>query len=88
MNTVPTPCLTYTVYDGDTITESGELEVTWDNVREYRALELERTDVWALQDRIMSQEQKDYREFLRNMPESFATANEAVRAWDQYEVPT
>lgn len=87
MNTVPKPCLSYYVYDGDTVVSSGDLDVTWENLREYRQSELERTDVWALKDRTMSQAKKDYRIFLRDMPSSFATASEAVRAWNQYEVP-
>jgi hypothetical protein len=40
-----------------------------------------------LKDLTMSQAKKDYRTFLRNMPESYDTPQEALTAWIEYEKP-
>ena len=53
-------------------------EVTWDELRESRNNELKDTDWWALKDLTMSQAKKDYRTFLRDMPSTYSTANEAA----------
>ena len=74
-----------------TITRNGEVsyfDVTWEELRLSRDLELQRTDFWALKDLTMSAAKKAYRVFLRDMPENFETANDAVDAWSAYEVPT
>ena len=48
--------------------------------REIRLSLIEETDWWAFQDRVMTQEQKDYRQALRDLPE---TDNwNPVLAWD------
>jgi hypothetical protein len=77
----------YTVYDGDNIIEEGEIEVTWESVRNKRNQELARTDWWALKDLTMSQAKKDYRIFLRDLPSNYETANDAADAWAAYEIP-
>lgn len=64
-----------------------KFDVTWEDVRQNRDMELIRTDPWALKDRVMSQKKKDYRAFLRNLPQNYATANEAADAWSEYEIP-
>jgi len=74
-------------YRGDEIIEDEMLEVTWDFVRSKRDEELSRTDFWALKDLTMSQEKKDYRIFLRDLPQNFETANDAADAWAAYAVP-
>ena len=58
-----------------------------DRVRSRRDAELIRTDVWALKDVTMSQAKKDYREFLRNMPQDFDSPDDAIDAWNQYTRP-
>ena len=45
------------------------LPLSWDELRQLRDEELVRTDPWALKDRVMSQEKKDYRQALRDLPE-------------------
>ena len=60
---------------------------TWQEVRSRRDAELIRTDVWALKDVTMSQAKKDYREFLRNMPQDFDSPDDAIDAWNQYTRP-
>lgn len=62
-------------------------DVTWDDLRESRNNELRDTDWWALKDLTMSQAKKDYRTFLRDMPSTYSTANEAADAWSAYEIP-
>ncbi len=62
-------------------------EVTWDHLRAMRNEELKDTDWWALKDLTMSQAKKDYRTFLRDMPSTYSTANEAADAWSAYEIP-
>ena len=70
-------------YDGVTT----KFDVTWEDIRHGRDLELKRTDFWALKDMTMSQAKKDYRKFLRDMPSTYATANDASDAWTAYEIP-
>ena len=74
-------------YRGNEIIEDEMLDVTWDYVRSKRDEELSRTDWWALKDLTMSQAKKDYRKFLRDLPENFPDANSAADAWAAYEVP-
>jgi len=62
-------------------------DVSWSELRQARNAELVRTDPWALTDRTMSQEQFDYREFLRDLPGDNDSANEAADAWAAYEIP-
>jgi hypothetical protein len=77
----------FRVYDGQEIIEQGMRDVSWDEIRHYRDAELVRTDPWALKDRTMSQEKKDYRTFLRDLPGNHDSANDAADAWAAYEVP-
>lgn len=67
--------------------ESGSYDVSWEDVRSTRDQELSRTDWWALKDLTMSQAKKDYRTFLRDLPQNFESANDAADAWAAYEVP-
>ncbi len=60
---------------------------SWGMVRDLRNLELKNTDWWAVKDLTMSQAKKDYRQFLRDLPASFDTPNEAMVAWAAYEIP-
>jgi len=56
------------------------LPLSWDELRQLRNEELVRTDPWALKDRVMSQEKKDYRQALRDLPEH-DSPQDAVDAW-------
>ena len=64
-----------------------KFDVEWWEVRQLRDKELKRTDFWALKDLTMSQAKKDYRKFLRDMPQNHSTANDAADAWSAYEIP-
>lgn len=62
-------------------------DVTWQELRENRDKELKETDWWALKDLTLSAARKAYRAFLRDMPSTYSTANEAADAWSAYEIP-
>jgi hypothetical protein len=72
---------TYTIYDGDTVIETGETDVEWESVRAKRDLELKQTDWRAVKDRTMSQAWKDYRQALRDLPQNYESANDAADNW-------
>ena len=57
----------------------------WLQLRRLRDKELERTDFWASKDLTMSQAKKDYRQFLRDLPSLFESANEAYDTYENYE---
>jgi hypothetical protein len=75
------------IYDGAELVSETFLEVSWEQLRSNRDAELVQTDPWALSDRTMSQEQIDYREFLRDLPGDHDSANEAADAWAAYDKP-
>ena len=59
----------------------------WHQIRAARDEELATCDWWACKDLTMSQAKKDYRKFLRDMPGTYETANDAADAWSAYEIP-
>tara|TARA_R100001015_G_C4574123_1_gene131677 strand:+ start:656 stop:904 length:249 start_codon:yes stop_codon:yes gene_type:complete len=75
------------VFEGTNLIETIESDVDWHYVRDRRTKELQRTDYWALKDLTMSQAKKDYRAFLRDLPQTYETANEAYDAMEAYEIP-
>lgn len=62
-------------------------DVSWDIIRSARNESLRATDWWALKDLTLSAARKAYRAFLRDMPSTYSTANEAADAWSAYEIP-
>lgn len=75
------------IYDGDTVVETIQKDITWSILRDERDRELDRTDWRAVKDRTMSQAWKDYRAFLRQLPQNFESANDAADAWAAYTLP-
>ena len=73
--------------NGTEIIEESFRNITWDKVKIKRNQELFRTDFWALKDLTMSQTKKDYRQFLRDLPQNFTEADSAADAWNEYEIP-
>ena len=71
----------YTIYNGSEIIESGMVDVTWEEIRRARNLELDSTDWRAVKDRTMSQAWKDYRQALRDLPQDYEDANDAADNW-------
>ena len=63
------------------------MDLDWYTVRSMRNAALKETDYWAVKDLTMSQAKKDYRQFLRDLPQNYDSANDAADAWDAYEVP-
>ena len=61
--------------------------IDWFFVRMYRDQELKDTDWWAVKDLTMSQAKKDYRIFLRNLPQNYTEPEEAWAAWIAYKKP-
>ena len=62
-------------------------KIDWFFVRMYRDQELKDTDWWAVKDLTMAQARKDYRLFLRDLPQNYSDPVEAWDAWVAYEIP-
>ena len=80
---------THTLTDADGNVTVTQLDVEWARLRILRNDELSKPDHWALQDRVMSDEQISYRAMLRDLPQDHEgeNANEAMDAWDAHEKP-
>ena len=74
---------TVTVYDGEDVVETTQVDVTWEQVRSARDNALAQSDWRAVKDRTMSQAWKDYRTALRDLPQDHASANDAADNWPQ-----
>lgn len=79
--------ITTITYHEDGESNTVDAGVDWEMIRRERNGELKDTDWWAVKDLTMSQAKKDYRTFLRNLPQTYATPEEAQAAWLAYEVP-
>jgi len=79
----------YRIYDGDELVEEGFRDVSWERLRRRRNAILKQTDVYAIGDRVLTDEMRDYRQFLRDLPQEHPgdNANDAVDAWTEYDVP-
>ncbi len=79
------PAATDTIYRGSEIIEVRAISYTWDQLRVHRDRALSDSDWRAVKDRTMSQAWKDYRQALRDLPQDYQTADDAVDHWP--EVP-
>jgi hypothetical protein len=75
------------IYDGDTVVETIQKDITWSILRDERDRELDRTDWRFMSDQTPSQAWIDYRAFLRQLPQNFESANDAADAWAAYTLP-
>lgn len=75
------------IYDGDTVVETIQKDITWSILRDERDRELDRTDWRFMSDQTPSQPWIDYRAFLRQLPQNFESANDAADAWAAYTLP-
>ena len=75
------------IYDGETLVEETYLDTNWREVRAYRDMELEKSDWRASSDLTLSDKWRDFRQFLRDLPQSFEEANDAADAFTDYEKP-
>ena len=76
-----------TIYDGDEIISQADLDVTWRQLRAVRDAALAESDWRAVKDRVLPNRWKDFRTFLRNLPQNFDSANDAADAWAAYDIP-
>ena len=72
----------FRVYDGSEIIEEGEVEMTWEQVRQIRDKELAASDWRALKDVVLPNAWKDYRQALRDITEH-PDANTAADHWPE-----
>jgi len=63
------------------------LPLSWDELRQLRDEELGKSDWRAVKDRVLPNSWKDFRTFLRNLPQNFDSANDAADAWAAYDIP-
>ena len=71
-------------------TDGGEpvwFDVDWNHVRSVRNGELEKSDWRGLKDVVLSTSWRNYRSFLRDLPQNFDSANDAADAWAAYDIP-
>ena len=56
-------------------------DITWREVKSYRDMELMKSDWRASSDLVLSEEWINFRQFLRDLPQNYETANEAADAF-------
>lgn len=76
-----------TIFDGETVIETIVHDVSWHKVRSTRDQELVNSDWRFMADQSPSQAWIDYRTFLRDLPQNYASANDAADAWAAYDKP-
>ena len=69
------------IWEGTELLSTEAIEYTWDEIRAIRDVHLEESDWWALKDLTMSQAKKDYRQALRDLPQTYDSANDAADNW-------
>jgi len=69
------------IYDGETLVETIVRDLDWKTVRSERNYQLKETDWRAVKDRTMSQAWKDFRQALRDLPQTYESANDAADNW-------
>jgi len=72
-----------TVYDGEEIVESTQIDVTWVQVRQVRDRALADSDWRALKDVTLPNAWKEYRTALRDLPQEHDEANDAADAFPE-----
>jgi len=72
---------------GGEVIEQGMKDVSWSTIRAARDQALAESDWRALKDVVLPNRWKDFRTFLRNLPQNFDSANDAADAWAAYDIP-
>jgi len=75
------------IYAAGVLIKESQCDFTWDEVRAERNKDLAESDWRAVKDRVLPNLWKDYRTFLRDLPQNFDSANEAADAWAAYDIP-
>ena len=70
-------------FHGTEIVAQGKYDVDWHTVRKERDNLLKQTDWRAVKDRTITQPWKDYRQALRDLPQDYEEANDAVDNWPE-----
>lgn len=73
-------------YQGNLL-ESVLLDISWETIKLERKQELNNSDWRFMSDQSPSQEWIDYRQFLRDLPQNYESANDAADAWNEYDIP-
>jgi len=82
------PARQWTIIDHlGNILEQTELDTDWHDVRKHRDQALKDSDWRAVKDRVLPNPWKDYRTFLRSLPQNYDSANDAADAWAAYDIP-
>jgi len=63
------------------------IDVDWIQVRKERDQALKQSDWRAVKDRVLPNAWRDFRTFLRDLPQNFDSANDAADAWAAYDIP-
>jgi len=71
--------------NGDTVEHTRDVD--WFEVRAARNQALKDSDWRALKDVVLPNVWKDFRTFLRDLPQNFDSANDAADAWAAYDIP-
>jgi len=74
-------------YHGEELIDSGFHEVSWESLRQRRDAALKDSDWRALKDVVLTNPWKVYRTFLRDLPQSSSSSNDAADAWAAYDIP-
>ena len=72
-----------TVYHGDEIVETTQIDVTWVEVRQARDKALADSDWRALKDVTLPNAWKEYRQALRDLPQEHTESNDAADAFPE-----
>jgi len=75
------------IYHGTELISETFREVSWQQVRAARNSALDNCDWRAVKDRVLPNVWKEYRSFLRDLPQNFDSANDAADAWAAYDIP-
>ena len=74
-------------YNGSEIVSEEMIDVDWYELRQHRDNALLISDWRFMSDQTPTQEWIDYRQFLRDLPQNYESANEAADAWAAYVIP-
>jgi len=74
-------------YQNGEMISSGQYNIDWATIRKLRDAALEECDWRALKDVVLPNPWKDFRTFLRDLPQDYDSANDAADAWAAYDIP-
>jgi len=74
-------------YQNGEMIASGQYDIDWKHLRKMRDAALDDSDWRAVKDRVLPNVWKDYRTFLRDLPQNSSSANDAADAWAAYDIP-